>query len=156
MGERFREISEEKSACANRNLPMRNLPVFQIKSLPEPTHESANMTSATSIDALLRMSHWRSRQVDRQKALACARSESCGQVLGGRWKTGVPDQQGRGSGVAGDVDAGRASYREHFDGHVSALRDHVHRVERLLRAHFLNAAADRCFVSRVVHTRTLV
>ena len=41
------------------------------------SHESANMTSATSVDASLRPSRWRSRQVDRHKALACRRSQRC-------------------------------------------------------------------------------
>ena len=41
------------------------------------SHESANVTSAASVDASLRLSRWRSRQVDRQKALAFPRSERC-------------------------------------------------------------------------------
>ena len=41
------------------------------------SHESANTTSAASVDASLRLSRWRSRQVDRQKALAFPRSERC-------------------------------------------------------------------------------
>ena len=41
------------------------------------SHESANVTSAASVDASLRLSRWRSRQVDRQKALACPGVESC-------------------------------------------------------------------------------
>ena len=36
------------------------------------------MTSAASVDASLRMSYWRSRQVDRQKALGFCSVETCG------------------------------------------------------------------------------
>ena len=42
------------------------------------SHKSANMTSATSVDASLRPSRWRSRQVDRQKALGFCSVETCG------------------------------------------------------------------------------
>ena len=78
--------------------------------------ESANMTSAASVDASLRLVEVAiSGQVDRQRALAFPGSDELRQALGARWKTGVRDRQGRGSRVVEDVEGGRASYRERFD-----------------------------------------
>ena len=41
------------------------------------SHESATLTLATTVDVWLPTSRWRSRQVDRLKALACRRSQRC-------------------------------------------------------------------------------
>ena len=76
----------------------------------ERQYDIGNETSCLVANVILALSSGRPT-----KSLSDFWRRDLQQALDARWKTGVRDRQERGSGVVGDVEGGRASYRERFD-----------------------------------------